>query len=87
MDTKSFLKQLAEEIHKPVKKKFKRRKVYVEKAYDTFSIDLADMNMYKDENNGYRYMLVCIDVFSRYLWIQPIKTKHADVVLEAFKKC
>ena len=37
-------------------------------------------------NKGYKYLLTCIDVFSKYAWVQPIKTKEGSIVLNAFKK-
>ena len=36
-------------------------------------------------NDGYRYLLVCIDVFSKYAWIVPIKSKTGPALVEAFK--
>lgn len=86
MDTKSFLKQLSLELHKPVKNKFKRKRVIVHNAFDTFAIDLADMNAYTEYNDEHRYMITCIDIFSRFAWAVPIKTKDSETVLEAFKK-
>ena len=37
-------------------------------------------------NKGYKYLLTCIDVFSKYAWVQPIKTKEGSIVLNAFEK-
>ena len=39
-----------------------------------------------DENDGYRYLLVVIDIFSRYAWVEPIKDKTAKEVVRAFNK-
>lgn len=86
MNTKQFLKTMSDELHKPAKKKFPRRKVYVDKAYSIFSIDLADLSAYSTENDGYKYILTCIDIFSRKTWGVPIKNKDAPTILAAFKK-
>lgn len=86
MDTKQFLKTMSDELHKPAKKKFPRRKIYVDKPYSIFSIDLADLSAYTKENDGHRYILTCIDVFSRKTWGVPIKNKDASTILAAFKK-
>ena len=43
------------------------------------------MQSLKDYNDGYRYLLVCIDVFSKYAWIVPIKSKTGPALVEAFK--
>ena len=36
-------------------------------------------------NDGYRYLLVCIDVFSKYAWVVPLKNKTGPTLVEAFK--
>ena len=36
-------------------------------------------------NDGYRYLLVCIDVFSKYAWVIPLKNKTGHSLVEAFK--
>ena len=48
-------------------------------------MDLADMQSLKQYNDSYRYLLVCIDVFSKYAWIVPIKSKTWPALVEAFK--
>ena len=52
---------------------------------EQWQMDLADMQSLKQYNDGYRYLLVCIDVFSKYAWIVPIKSKTAPALVEAFK--
>ena len=39
----------------------------------------------KQYNDGFRYLYVCIDVFSKYAWIVPIKSKTGPALVEAFK--
>ena len=48
--------------------------------------DLADVSNIKDYNNDTTFLLVVVDHFSRYAWVQPLKNKKATTVLEAFKK-
>jgi transposase InsO family protein len=52
---------------------------------ERYSIDLVDMNRYKSQNRDYRYILTCIDCFSRYVWAKPIKTKSSRDVTQALK--
>ena len=52
---------------------------------EQWQMDLADMQSLKDYNDGYRYLLVFIDVFSKYAWIVPIKSKTGPALVEAFK--
>ena len=47
--------------------------------------DLADVSNIKEHNDGIRFLLVVIDMFSRYAWVLPLKDKKASTVLEAFK--
>lgn len=87
MNSTQFLKTLSQELHKRASKTFERRKVIEPNgAYNSIAMDLADMNFYKDANDGYRYILVVIDIFSRKVWVEPIKTKTAVSALEAFQK-
>ncbi len=48
-------------------------------------MDLADMQSMQKFNDGYRYLLVCIDVFSKYAWVVPLKNKTGPSLVEAFK--
>ena len=41
---------------------------------------------YADENDGYKYLLAVIDIFSRYGWVEPIKDETAVQVISAFDK-
>ncbi|CAB4026797.1 uncharacterized transposon-derived [Paramuricea clavata] len=48
-------------------------------------MDLADMQSMQKFNDGYRYLLVCIDVFSKYAWVVTLKNKTGPTLVEAFK--
>ena len=64
-------------VHKPIRKKFKRRAVIVPSIYHTFFCDLIDYKKLKGSNRNYSYVLVLIDAFSRFSWTRPLKTKEA----------
>ena len=85
-DKQALLKIIASEVHKPVIRNFKRRKVITKSPNETWAADLVDMNDQLDQNDGYRYMLNVIDIYSRFAWIVPMKTKTADSTLDAFKE-
>ena len=53
---------------------------------DQFDIDLASFIYYADDNDGYKYLLVVIDIFSRYAWVEPVKDKTAKEIVRAFDK-
>ena len=67
--------KLAEELHKPIKRKFQRRHVDVWNMDDSWGADLVDMREWEKQNKGYKYMLNVIDVFSKYAWSIPMKNK------------
>lgn len=85
IDSKQYLKDLSVELHKPVRHKFPTRKVFVNSKDQTWSMDLADMSTWKSENDGYTYILMIIDVFTRWAAARPLKTKSAAEVLAALK--
>jgi hypothetical protein len=81
-----FLKQLTKELHTPVKKMFPKLKVRVPYKDHTWSMDLVDMTLWADYNDGYKYILNIIDIWTRYAWSVPLKKKTAKEVLDAFKQ-
>ena len=61
--------QLANELHKPIIKKFKKRKVYSFFKDNIWGIDLADMQLISKYNKGIRYLLCSIDLYTKYACI------------------
>ena len=72
-------------LFKPVKYRFKRNRIVTTGLDYMWDADLADVGNLKEHNDGYSYLLIVIDVFSRYLWVQPVKTKNQKDMKEAFK--
>ena len=58
--------QLADELHKPVIKKFNKRKVYFSFKYNIWGVDLADVQLLIKLNKGFRYLL-CVKVLVNML--------------------
>jgi len=90
-DSKSDLKvkwtdQLAEELHKPVVKNFRKRRVYVKGIDEIWAADLIDMQSFAEYNDGFKYLLSVVDIFSKYGWIVPLKDKSGKSVSQAFEK-
>ena len=84
--TNEFNYQLANELHKPVIKKFEKRKVYSSFKDNVQGVDLADMQSLSKFNKGFKYLLWAIDLFSKYAWVIPIKDKKGTSIVNAFKK-
>lgn len=79
-------KQLPYSIHKPVRHKFQRNHTFVANIDQQWQADLADMQALAAENDGYRYILTCIDILSRYAWAIPVRSKSTKDMLVAFKR-
>ena len=77
--------ELADELHKPIIRKFRKRKVVSKTVDDIWAADLVDLQSLARQNKGYRYLLMVIDVFSKYGWIVPLKSKTGPEVTAAFK--
>ena len=65
--------------------RIKRARVIVSGLNDQFDADLADFQKWSGENGGVRYLLVVIDIFSRYTWAEPIHDKTNESVKAAFR--
>ena len=78
--------QLTNELHKPIIRKFNKRKVYSSFRDNIWGVDLADMQSLSKYNKGIKYLLCAIDLFSKYAWVVPIKYKKETSIVSAFKK-
>ena len=61
-------------MRKPVRGRFDKRTVFAKQVDDVWTADLVDMSSFSRSNKGYLYLLTVIDVFSKYVWIVPLKT-------------
>ena len=78
--------QLANELHKPIIRKFKKRKIYSSFRDNVWGVDLADMQSLSKYNKVIKYLLCAIDLVSKYAWVVPIKGKKGTSIVNAFKK-
>lgn len=72
--------------HSLNRKKYKRLSVHVNNVDDQWEIDLAEIKALSKFNNQFRYWLVCIDVYSRYCWVELLKKKSAKNTAVKFEK-
>ena len=77
---------LADELHKPVIKKFNKRKVYSQFKDNIWGVDLADMQSLSRKNKGIKYLLCAIYVYSKYAFVVPLKDKKGISIVNAFDK-
>ena len=78
-------RNLAEELHKPIRIKFKKRRVLVNGIDKIWAADLVDMQAFSKFNRGVKYLLAVIGVFSKYGWLIPLKDKTGKSVAAALK--
>jgi len=78
--------QLAKELHKPITRKFKRCTVYVSNTNKIWSADIMDKSKLSEQNKGFKYLLNVIDLFSKYVYSIPLKSKSQHEVANAFEK-
>ena len=81
-----WAQQLADELHKPITRKFIKRRVFVKGVDEIWAADLVEMGKFSDWNKGFKYLLMVIDVFSKFGWIEPLKNKKGETVAAAFEK-
>jgi len=72
-------------VHKKPIRRFPRIPVIVEGLQDQYDADLMILRDLAGANNGYKYVLIVIDVFSRYVWAAPMILKNQEHSLKAFK--
>ena len=85
MKLKKKNQQLANELYKPVIRKFLKRKVYSSFKDNIWGVDLADMQLISKYNKGIRYLLCAIDLFSKYAFVVPLKDKKGTTIANAFQ--
>ena len=77
--------QLAEELHKPIVRKFRKRKVYSTFKDNIWGANLVDMQLMSKFNKGFGFLLCVIDIFSKYAWVVPLKNKKGISIVNAFQ--
>ena len=73
-------------LHKPIKRKFRRRKVITGGLNHQLQADLVDLTNIKKQNKNTTFLLTCIDVFSKFAHVIPLKDKTGKTIVSAFKQ-
>ena len=84
--TKSNSSILADELHKPIIRKFNKRKVSSQFKDNIWGVDLADMQSLSRKNKGIKYLLCAIDLYSKYAFVIPLKDKKGISIVNEFDK-
>ena len=78
--------QLADELQKPITRKFKKRKVYSSFRDKIQGAHLANMQLLSKFNQGFRFLICVIDTNSKYAWVTPIKDKNGVSIVNTFQQ-
>ena len=62
-------------LHKNVRKNFPRNPIHVRLPFYQYGVDLIDFSAYKNYNNGKKWILILIDVFSKKIYVRALKSK------------
>ena len=76
--------KLANELHKQIISKFKKRKVYSSFKDNIWGVHLAEMQSLSKYNKGIKYLLCAIDLVSKYVWVVPLKDKKRITIFNGF---
>ena len=80
------MNDLSEELNKGVINKFERKKIIINYINEINSCDLVDIVKYSRMNKGYKYIFTNIDIFGKYAWSFPIKSKRIVDIKPCFQK-
>ena len=79
-------KELAGKLYKPIIRKFKKMKLQSPFTENIWVVNLADMQFIKTFKKGFRFLLCVIDIYSKYVWVMPLKDKKGITITNAFQK-
>ena len=78
-------KELAEELNKPILRKFEKPKVHSSPIDNVWVVDLVEMQLLNKFDKGIPSLLCVIDIYSKYVWVIPLKDKKGIIVTNAFQ--
>jgi len=82
MDAKAAI---ADELHRPARKNYPRRKVTLKGINDLYQADLVEMQPYSKTNKGYKYIMTMINCLSKFAFAVPLKNKSGEEVARALE--
>ena len=78
-------KELAKELNKPILRKFEKPKVHSSPIDNVWVVDLVEMQLLNKFDKGIPSLLCVIDIYSKYVWVIPLKDKKGIIVTNAFQ--
>ena len=78
--------QQVHRIHNTPKRHFKTESIITGQIDEQWDGDLISMIPQSRQNKGYKYIALFVDLFSKYIWLEPLKTKQGKEVTSVVKK-
>jgi len=72
-------------LHRPIRRYFARNPYSVNNVMDVWECDLVDVRAIARFNDKYKFILSLIDVFSKSLYLNPLRSKTGTVVASEFQ--
>lgn len=72
-------------LQKPLRRTFRRNKVIVSGIDSQWQADLVDVSSFSKQNKNHKYILTCIDIFSKFAWARALKDKTGKTIVRAFQ--
>ena len=85
MSAEVWKTELAKELLKPKLKRFPRRKIFSPNVDRIWTMDLMVVEKFSKQNKNYKYILIVLDIFSRFAWAHPLKSKTGREVADALR--
>lgn len=76
---------IVNELHRPARKNYARRRVIIKGIDDLWQADLLELQPHAKDNEGQRYILIVIDCLSKFVWYAGLKTKTGKDVAQGFE--
>ena len=73
-------------LHRNRRVRYPRTRYNVNNLDDLWEMDLVDLQSLSKFNDRYKYLLTIIDVFSRFAFVLPLRSKRTQEVTQAFQK-
>ena len=83
--SEAWKKDLARELLRPKSKRFPRRRIFSPNVDRIWTMDLMDVHRYSKVNRNYKYILVILDIFSRFAMAHPLQWKTGEEVTAALR--
>ncbi|VDO29412.1 unnamed protein product [Brugia timori] len=79
------MEAVAKELHAPARRRYNRRVIQLGGLNETWQMDLMDFQKFKRKNSGHTFVLLVIDIFSKFIWLYPLKDKTGLEVAKALQ--